>query len=77
MTRALILTAALTVSAACTPAQLATWGALLDLPADPHDPAHLAADAWCLHGTALVDLVGWEAARQALDRATRRIGGGA
>lgn len=63
MTRALVLTAALAVSTACTPAHLATWSSLLDLPADPHDPAHLAlaADAWCLHGAALVDMVGTEA----------------
>lgn len=49
--------------AACTPQQVATWSTLLDLPADPADPAAtaVARDAWCLHGPELVDLIGPEA----------------
>lgn len=61
MTRALVLTIALT--AACTPQQLDRMAQLLDLDVDPHDPQALAlaADVWCARGPELVDAVGVEA----------------
>lgn len=61
MTRLLLASLLLT---ACTPAQIDTWAALLDLPdVDAHDPhaQALAADAWCQHGAELAALVGPEA----------------